>query len=120
TVKEPNHRHRRLLRACRERPHGRAAEQRDEIAAPHALHPKGKDQRSSIAGRSVHRSKSGRLMSGSSTTEAVEAMARRMSALPESDRRRPKFLSLSASFEDATGEGYCDCSRRNWWDRIWL
>ena len=32
----PNHRHRRLLRSCRERPrHRRAADQRDELAAAH-------------------------------------------------------------------------------------
>src|SRR5262249_30903589 len=34
-VEQPNHRHRRLLRARRERPRRRAAEQRDELAAPH-------------------------------------------------------------------------------------
>src|SRR5215510_14071461 len=34
-VKEPNHRHRRLLRIRRERPRGRAAKQRDELAALH-------------------------------------------------------------------------------------
>src|SRR5262249_20827947 len=34
-VKKSNHRHRRLLRARRQRPRGRAAEQRDEIAALH-------------------------------------------------------------------------------------
>src|SRR5262249_8743842 len=32
---EPNHRHRRLLRARRERPRDRAAEQRDELPASH-------------------------------------------------------------------------------------
>src|SRR5262249_51917605 len=32
---KPHHRHRRLLRARRERPSGRAAEQRDELAALH-------------------------------------------------------------------------------------
>src|SRR5262249_20437442 len=37
TVEEPDRWHRRLLRACRERPRGRrAAEQRDEIASSHA------------------------------------------------------------------------------------
>src|SRR5262249_8406197 len=34
---EPDHRHRRLLRACRERPSRRAAEQRDEFAAFHSI-----------------------------------------------------------------------------------
>jgi len=39
TVEEPDRWHRRLLRACRERPRGRrAAEQRDEIASSHAGH----------------------------------------------------------------------------------
>src|SRR5262249_28615906 len=39
TGAEPtNHRHRRLLRACRERPRGRgAAEQRDDLAPPHSI-----------------------------------------------------------------------------------
>src|SRR5262249_10063491 len=38
-VKEPDHRHRRRLRARRDRPRGRrAAEQRDELAAPHIEH----------------------------------------------------------------------------------
>src|SRR5262244_1643532 len=32
-----DHRHRRLLRARRERPGRRAAEQRDELAAPHSI-----------------------------------------------------------------------------------
>src|SRR5262249_8693128 len=32
--KKPDHRHRRLLRARRERPRGRATEQQNEIAAP--------------------------------------------------------------------------------------
>jgi hypothetical protein len=36
-AEEPNHRHRRLLRPRRERPHGRAAEQRDELAAFHSI-----------------------------------------------------------------------------------
>jgi hypothetical protein len=31
-MKEPDHRHRRLLRACRERPRRRTAQQDDEIA----------------------------------------------------------------------------------------
>src|SRR5262249_33511921 len=35
SVEEPDHRHRRLLRARRERPHRRTAEQRDEPAALH-------------------------------------------------------------------------------------
>src|SRR4051812_14993261 len=34
---ESNDRHRRLLRARRERPHRRAAEQRDELASPHSI-----------------------------------------------------------------------------------
>jgi hypothetical protein len=34
TVEKPDHRHRLLLRARRERPRGRGTEQRDEIAAP--------------------------------------------------------------------------------------
>ena len=38
TAEEPDHRHRRLLRPCRERPRRRAAEQRDERAAPHIEH----------------------------------------------------------------------------------
>jgi hypothetical protein len=37
-AQKSNHRHRRLLRACRERPRGRAAEKRDELAAPHVGH----------------------------------------------------------------------------------
>src|SRR6516162_7029778 len=36
-AKEPNHRHRRLLRTHRERPRCRAADQRDERAAPHSI-----------------------------------------------------------------------------------
>src|SRR5215472_8696887 len=36
-VNEPDHRHRGLLRARRERPRGRAPEQRDERAAPHSI-----------------------------------------------------------------------------------
>src|SRR5262245_1426569 len=37
-AEEPDHRHGRLLRARRERPrHGRAAEQRDELAALHSI-----------------------------------------------------------------------------------
>src|SRR5262249_55160924 len=37
TAEKPHHRHRRLLRARRERPRdSRAAEQRDELAAPHS------------------------------------------------------------------------------------
>src|SRR6516162_5723997 len=38
TVEKPNYRHRRLLRARRQRPrHRRAAEQRDELAAFHSI-----------------------------------------------------------------------------------
>jgi hypothetical protein len=37
-VEEPDHRHRRLLRPCRERPRRRAAEKRDELAAPYGNH----------------------------------------------------------------------------------
>src|SRR5262249_45976081 len=36
-TEEPDHRHPRLLRARRERPRGRAAEQRDEIAPFHSI-----------------------------------------------------------------------------------
>src|SRR5262249_6765529 len=36
-AEEPDHRHRRLLRARRERPRGSAAEQRDELAARHSI-----------------------------------------------------------------------------------
>src|SRR5262245_34164301 len=36
-VQEPDHRHRRLLRARRERPSHRAAEQRDELASLHSI-----------------------------------------------------------------------------------
>jgi hypothetical protein len=41
-AEEAHHRHRRLLRACRERPTCRAAEQRDELAPFHPieLHPR--------------------------------------------------------------------------------
>src|SRR5262249_22705013 len=43
-AEKPNHRHRRLLPASRERPRGcRAAEQRDEPASPHGAHPTGLD-----------------------------------------------------------------------------
>ena len=58
---------RRLLRARRERPRDRAAEQRDELAPPHRAHPRPGSQ-PSIAGLvvegGVHRSKKRRLMSG--------------------------------------------------------
>src|SRR5262249_41463307 len=36
-AEEPDHRHRRLLGACRHRPRGRAAEQRDELAPLHSI-----------------------------------------------------------------------------------
>jgi hypothetical protein len=36
-AEEPDDRHRRLLRARRQRPRGRAAEQRDELAASHSI-----------------------------------------------------------------------------------
>src|SRR5262249_3299463 len=36
---EPDHRHRGLLRACRERPRGRAAQECDEVAPAHAKLP---------------------------------------------------------------------------------
>src|SRR5262249_21437426 len=36
-AEEPNHRHRRLLRTRRDRPRRRAAEQRNELAAPHSI-----------------------------------------------------------------------------------
>src|SRR5262249_11190415 len=38
TADVSNHRHRWLLRARRERPRGRAADQRDEVAASHVEH----------------------------------------------------------------------------------
>ena len=36
-AEEPNHRHRLLLRARRQRPSRRATQKRDELAAPHVL-----------------------------------------------------------------------------------
>src|SRR5262249_47711852 len=49
-VEEANHRHRRLLRASRERPSGyTAAEKRDEFPPPHGAYPKAKDHGRSIA-----------------------------------------------------------------------
>src|SRR6266480_5447904 len=36
-AEKPNHRHHRLLRACRERPRHQAAEQRYELATPHSI-----------------------------------------------------------------------------------
>src|SRR6516162_765027 len=41
---KPDHGHRRLLRARRERPRSRAASQYDEIASPHGSYPKAKDR----------------------------------------------------------------------------
>src|SRR5262249_18176789 len=65
-VKKSDHRHRRLLRACRERPCGRsAAEECNELASPHGAYPKARDHGPSIAARPVHRSKSGPLMTAS-------------------------------------------------------
>src|SRR5262249_57018420 len=55
----------RLLRAHRERPRCRAAEQRDELAPPHGLPPKARDRGLSIAGHAVHRSKAVPSMSAS-------------------------------------------------------
>src|SRR6516162_513962 len=66
-AEEPDHRHRRLLRACRERPSHRTAEQGDEIATPHGAYPKARDHGLKYS-RSrwlsgVHRNKKRRLMS---------------------------------------------------------
>src|SRR5262249_23700123 len=70
-AKESYHRHRGLLRARRERPRGRAAEQRDELASPHA-HPSSglgphitTPLRKNVA---VHHSKNWALMSQMSQT----------------------------------------------------
>src|SRR6516225_785304 len=43
-AQEPNHRHRRLLCARRERPSRRAAEQRDELAALHSITSSAREQ----------------------------------------------------------------------------
>src|SRR5262249_21826391 len=49
-VEKPDHRHRRLLCARRERPSGRAAEQRDEIAPLHSI--TSSERASSVGGTS--------------------------------------------------------------------
>src|SRR5262249_45754164 len=49
---EPNHRHRRLLRARRERPRRRAAEQRDEVASLHSINSSA--TASSVGGTASH------------------------------------------------------------------
>src|SRR5215813_1980417 len=63
-VKECDHRHRRLLRARRERPSSyTAADKCDEVPPPHGAYPKAKDHGPSIAGLGVgsgrHHSKGG-------------------------------------------------------------
>src|SRR5262249_53487800 len=68
TTEKPNDRHRRLLRARRERPRdSRAAAQCDEFAPPHGTYPKAKDRRLTIAGLEqvggLQRSKNRRPMS---------------------------------------------------------
>src|SRR5262249_47107086 len=58
-IDKPNPRHRRLLRARRERPRRRAAEQRDELAPIHRARPRPKDHGKYTRLGAVHRSKSG-------------------------------------------------------------
>jgi hypothetical protein len=64
---ETDYRHRRLLRVRRERPRDCcAAEQRDELAAPHALSRRGQGSRTKYSRSSsgqVHRSRKRLLMS---------------------------------------------------------
>src|SRR5215467_3728524 len=91
-------------------------DQRDELAPPHALHPKGKDQRSSIAGRAVHRSKSGHSMSAKGQMQ-TSCSAWTLSALPpKADKLQtfrfvrlvPKADSCSAAkslFDHLVGAG---------------
>src|SRR5262249_12277408 len=51
SAEEPDHRHRRLLRARSDRPRGRpAADKCDEVPPPHGAYPKAKDHGLSIAG----------------------------------------------------------------------
>jgi len=67
-VEEPDHRHRRLLRARRERPRGcHNPKQRDEIATPHGGLPQGQGSRAKYSRswsgfRAAHHSKSGPLV----------------------------------------------------------
>jgi hypothetical protein len=83
----------RRLRACRERPcGGRTADERDELAPPHGL-PQGQwitDNYSRV--RAVHRSKSGRTMTGSGQTRPIDTphAVAPCPLRPESDRRRSK------------------------------
>src|SRR5262249_24369274 len=54
-AEEPDHRHRRLLRARRERPRGRrAAEQRDELAAVHSITSSARAKRSPRSARGAY------------------------------------------------------------------
>src|SRR5262249_14459345 len=75
-VEEPDHRHRRLLRACRERPRRRsAAEQRDELASSHRDDPKSKDRAEYSKSQAVHRSKSGPSLSALGHQRPVDTAA---------------------------------------------
>jgi len=72
----------RLLRARRERPRRRPAEERNELAPLHRAHPKPKDY-GSIAGQGAHRSiAASQCPLRSSATKAGEARCPCMSALP--------------------------------------
>src|SRR5262249_48082605 len=58
-IDKSDHRHRRLLRARRERPRRRAAEQRDELAPIHRARPSPKDHGKYTRWGAVNRSNSG-------------------------------------------------------------
>src|SRR5262249_33469045 len=82
--KEPDHRHRCLLCARRERPRSRAAEQRDELAAFHSMTSSARA--SSVAGISRPRALAvGRLMTSSNLVDCTTGSSAGLSPL----RTRP-------------------------------
>src|SRR5262249_31217598 len=88
-----DHRHRRLLRPCRELPRCRAAEQRDEVAPFH------------LCGHSMTSSASASSVGGISTPNAF-AVARLMTSsnlAPTSTGRSPGFSPLETPADEAPG-----------------
>src|SRR5262245_36857298 len=75
-AEEPNHRHRRLLPASRERPSCRAAEQRHELAAPHGTPPQALPTITTPLRKRVD------VADGSIASDYQSKRPRRMSALP--------------------------------------
>src|SRR5262249_1870910 len=106
--------HRPLLRARRERPCGRAAEQRYEVAPPHGAYPKAKDHGTKHS-RAASRSALEFLPGVGALTSALESMRSHLSSLARREERTMRTLSERGELTGDEVDALIAAAIGSWW-----